>query len=69
MDSLKKLHELERKVHQLVSIVEQLTHENKKLKEKVQLLQKRKKDENMTSVKREIIRTKVQSMLNMLEDV
>lgn len=69
MTSLSKLDALEKKVHQLVGLVEELAEENKALKSQLHSLQQRQKDENMDSVTREIIRTKVQSMLSLLEQI
>lgn len=69
MTSLSKLDALEKKVHQLVGLVEELSEENKNLKSEVHSLKQRQKDENMDSVTREIIRTKVQSMLSLLEKI
>jgi hypothetical protein len=50
-------------------LVEELAEENKALKSQLHSLQQRQKDENMDSVTREIIRTKVQSMLSLLEQI
>ena len=69
MTSLSKLDALEKKVHQLVGLVEELSEENKNLKSQLHSLKQRQKDENMESVTREIIRTKVQSMLSLLEKI
>jgi archaellum component FlaC len=69
LTSLSKLDALEKKVHQLVGLVEELAEENKALKSQLHSLQQRQKDENMDSVTREIIRTKVQSMLSLLEQI
>ena len=69
MTSLSKLDALEKKVHQLVGLVEELSEENRALKSQLHSLKQRQKDENMDSVTREIIRTKVQSMLKMLEKI
>ena len=69
MTSLSKLDALEKKVHQLVGLVEELSEENRALKSQLHSLKQRQKDENMYSVTREIIRTKVQSMLSLLEKI
>lgn len=69
MTSLSKLDALEKKVHQLVGLVEELSEENRALKSQLHSLKQRQKDENMDSVTREIIRTKVQSMLSLLEKI
>ncbi len=64
---LSKLDALEERVHRLVGLVESLSEENQNLKQQLHSLQQRQKDDNMDSVTREIIRTKVQSMLTLLE--
>lgn len=69
MNSYPKLDTLEKKVHQLIETVDQLSTQNKQLKDELNSLSKKKRDENMDSVRREIIRTKVQTMLDLLEEM
>lgn len=57
---------LETKIDQLVETVEELHEENSALKDEINTLKLKDKDENMNTVKREIIRTKIQNMLNVL---
>lgn len=69
MNDYPKLTSLEKKVHQLITVVEQLGVQNKQLQDELNLIRKKKRNENMDSVKREIIRTKVQTMLDLLEGI
>lgn len=69
MNTYPKLTTLEKKVHQLITVVEQLGVQNKQLQDELNLIRKKKRNENMDSVKREIIRTKVQTMLDLLEGI
>jgi len=69
VNSYPKLDTLEKKVHQLIETVDQLSTQNKQLKDELNSLSKKKRDENMDSVRREIIRTKVQTMLDLLEEM
>lgn len=64
-----KINSLEQKVHQLVKTLEQISQQNQQLRTELNAIRKKKKDENMDSVSREIIRTKVQTMLDILEDI
>lgn len=64
-----KINSLEQKVHQLVKTLEQISQQNEQLRTELNAIRKKKKDENMDSVSREIIRTKVQTMLDLLEDI
>lgn len=69
MNSYPSLTTLEKKVHQLIEAVEQLGEQNKQLHDELNAIRKKKRNENMNSVKREIIRTKVQTMLDLLEGI
>ncbi len=64
-----KINSLEQKVHQLVKTLEQISQQNQQLRTELNAIRKKKKDEDMDSVSREIIRTKVQTMLDILEDI
>jgi len=64
-----KINSLEQKVHQLVKTLAQVSQQNQQLRTELNAIRKKKKDENMDSVSREIIRTKVQTMLDILEDI
>jgi len=68
VNAYRKIHNLEQKVRQLIETLQQLSEQNHQLKTELDSIRK-KKDENMDSVNREIIRTKVQTMLNTLEDI
>lgn len=69
MNSYPTLTTLEKKVHQLIDAVERLGEQNKQLQNELNAIRKKKRNENMNSVKREIIRTKVQTMLDLLEGI
>jgi len=69
VNAYRKIHNLEQKVRQLVKTLQDLSEQNRQLKTELDSIRKKKKDENMESVNREIIRTKVQTMLNTLEDI
>jgi len=69
VNSYPSLTTLEKKVHQLIEAVEQLGEQNKQLHDELNAIRKKKRNENMNSVKREIIRTKVQTMLDLLEGI
>jgi len=64
-----QLEDLNQKVHQLIAVMDQLQANNQQLHDQLNELKKRPKDNNMETVKREIIRTKIQSMLSLLEEI
>ncbi|MCF7803597.1 MAG: hypothetical protein K9N46_02285 [Candidatus Marinimicrobia bacterium] len=66
MQTTSSMDMLETKIDQLVETVEELHEENSALKDEINTLKLKDKDENMNTVKREIIRTKIQNMLNVL---
>lgn len=63
------LDQLEQKIDQLVNVVDELHQENKDLKIQLNSLKLKNKDNNMDTVKREIIRSKIQNMLTLLNDM
>ena len=69
MNPSPQLEDLNQKVHQLIAVMDQLQANNQQLHDQLNELKKRPKDNNMETVKREIIRTKIQSMLSLLEEI
>ncbi len=61
--------ELEHEVNQLIHVFQEVCDTNESLKSELQTMKERKSDEHMDTVTREIIRNKVQLMLDILEDM
>lgn len=69
MQSTPPLDSLEHKIDKLVDTVSDLHEENTELKSELNSLKLKNKENNMDTVKREIIRTKIQNMLNLLNSM
>jgi len=68
-DTVPEFRELEGKVDSLVRAFREMRETNESLKSELQAMRKRQTKDHMDPVKREIIRNKVQMMLNVLEDL
>jgi len=69
VQSTPPLDSLEHKIDKLVDTVSDLHEENTELKSELNSLKLKNKENNMDTVKREIIRTKIQNMLNLLNSM
>ncbi|MBS1272017.1 MAG: hypothetical protein MAGBODY4_01154 [Candidatus Marinimicrobia bacterium] len=69
MQTTPSLDNLENKIDKLVDTVADLHQENSDLKSELNSLKLKDKEDNMDTVKREIIRTKIQNMLNLLNSM